>query len=292
MGGLRRLRGGCTGGDVRRDAPAPAAADRSLAAVAGHRASLRRVVRLGHGVARTRAALGADRGARRGAAAGARCASGSRSRSDRARAIVAANPASGSWPSAHSRRQADPWKTQSVLVHEVARLPAGEELGVEAVQPLDLEERVGDQQHPPDDALDRAARRVDEAREGREVQRRLFARRAPEAARGHGRRGTRSARSGVSRSRRIERERDGRPSVARGEVQEAADAAVSRRARGRRGCRRGRPGEARRVTSRSRAPPRPPRQLRLTASSSASSASESSSQLGAARPRSPASPGG
>jgi hypothetical protein len=43
------------------------------------------------------------------------------------------------------RREADPGKSDNVLVHEVAGLPAREELGVEAMQPLDLEEGVGNQ---------------------------------------------------------------------------------------------------------------------------------------------------
>ena len=42
------------------------------------------------------------------------------------------------------------------------------------MQPLDLEERVGDQEPSSDDALHPPARRVDEAREGGEVEGRLF----------------------------------------------------------------------------------------------------------------------
>jgi hypothetical protein len=42
------------------------------------------------------------------------------------------------------RRQTDPAKTQHALVQQVAGLPAWEELRVEAVKPLDLEDRIGE----------------------------------------------------------------------------------------------------------------------------------------------------
>src|SRR5207244_4082159 len=60
------------------------------------------------------------------------------------------------------------------LVQEIARLPAREELRVEAVEALDLEERVRERDEPPEHALDRVARVVHVAGEGREVERDLL----------------------------------------------------------------------------------------------------------------------
>ena len=206
-----------------------------------------------------------------------RSASGSRSRSARSSTLSSPRTRLRQLALHPHRRQADPGKTQNVLVHEVARLPAREELGVEAVQPLDLEEAASAiSSAAPDDALEPPARRVDEAREGREVERRLLDAAVAEQLERRGRRGTPSGRSGVSRWRRISESETAAPSVARGEVQEAADAGRSRR--GPRTTRLS-PWSSRRSSSSDIAKPRsasPPRQLRLTASSSASSASESS----------------
>src|SRR5262249_52932385 len=64
-------------------------------------------------------------------------------------------------------------EAEALLVHEVARLPAREELRVEPVEPLDLEPRVADDERAADGLLGDVARLADEACERREVQGRL-----------------------------------------------------------------------------------------------------------------------
>src|SRR5262249_19459937 len=116
-------------------------------------------------------------------------------------------------------------KAHHALVHEIARLPAREELRVEAVQTLDLEVAVGDEEPPARQALEAAARSVDEPREGGEVERDLLDPALPELLD--------PARDQELHQavRRVllaphQRERDRAAAVARHEVEEAADPAV------------------------------------------------------------------
>ena len=176
-----------------------------------------------------------------------------------------------------------PAEGRAALVHEVARLPAREELGVEAVQPFDLEEGVGEQQPAAGKTLERPC--------GAWISRAKAAKLSdasstPRARSSSSPRATRNSIRpfGVSRSRRISESETGPPSVARREVQEAASAPVRVSAQHARGCR---AWSSRRSSSSDIAKPRSPaprRQLPLTASSSASSASQSCAELERAPP--------
>src|SRR5436190_6082926 len=64
-------------------------------------------------------------------------------------------------------------QAERAFVHQVARFPAGEELGVEAVEALDLKDGVGSAQSVAEHSLRPPPRAADEAREGREIQRDL-----------------------------------------------------------------------------------------------------------------------
>src|SRR5439155_25517385 len=78
------------------------------------------------------------------------------------------------------RRQPDTRQARYPLVQQVARLPAREELRVEAVKPLDLEEGIGEQQAAAGQALHPPARLVQEAGKRGEVQPHLFDASLPE----------------------------------------------------------------------------------------------------------------
>ena len=98
-----------------------------------------------------------------------------------------------------------------MLVHQVPRFRARRELGVEAMQALDLEERVGERDSPAEQPLASPLRPLEPAPEGREVQRDLATPRSFSAS--IERTTTNSVRPfGVSRSRRIsDRDIAGRP---------------------------------------------------------------------------------
>src|SRR5207249_2309309 len=65
------------------------------------------------------------------------------------------------------------WQVKPSFEEEVARLPAREELRVEAVEALDLEERVAQREQLPQHTLRVAPWSMDELCEHREVQRHL-----------------------------------------------------------------------------------------------------------------------
>src|SRR5881409_1473839 len=68
------------------------------------------------------------------------------------------------------RDEPDAREPEDALVDEVARLPAGEELRVEAVEALDLEERVGERQRPSENAVANVLLVLHDPGEGGEVQ--------------------------------------------------------------------------------------------------------------------------
>lgn len=69
--------------------------------------------------------------------------------------------------------EGDARESGEALVHGVAGLPAGEELGVEPVEALDLEDGVGTPRQAAGDAFEQALRVVDEPGERGEVERDL-----------------------------------------------------------------------------------------------------------------------
>src|SRR6266516_2956038 len=71
------------------------------------------------------------------------------------------------------RRQPCAWQPKPSFEEEVARLPAREELRVEAVEALDLEERVAQREQPSQNTLRVTSWSMDELCERREVQRHL-----------------------------------------------------------------------------------------------------------------------
>src|SRR6266516_4371756 len=68
------------------------------------------------------------------------------------------------------RRQPCAWQPKPSFEEEVARLPAREELRVEAVEALDLEERVAQREQPSQNTLRVTSWSMDELCERREVQ--------------------------------------------------------------------------------------------------------------------------
>src|SRR5437764_6900795 len=71
-------------------------------------------------------------------------------------------------------RQTRARETERPLVEQVARLPAREELRVEAVEALDLEERIAKRDQAAGQPLQATSRALHQAREGREVERDLL----------------------------------------------------------------------------------------------------------------------
>jgi hypothetical protein len=63
------------------------------------------------------------------------------------------------------RGQSDARKSGEALIHDVAGLPAGEELGVEAVETFDLEDSIGASGQPAGGAFKQPLRVVDESGE-------------------------------------------------------------------------------------------------------------------------------
>src|SRR5579875_3904254 len=72
-------------------------------------------------------------------------------------------------------REPDGRQVGEALDADVAAAPLGEELAVEGVEPLELEDVVGEQQRAPDEALDRRRGPLahEEVGEGAEVERDL-----------------------------------------------------------------------------------------------------------------------
>src|SRR5262249_12551185 len=69
------------------------------------------------------------------------------------------------------RRDPGAGEAEAALVHEVARLPPGEELGVEAVEPLDLEPRIAERDRPAGGAIEESVGLPQEPCERGEVER-------------------------------------------------------------------------------------------------------------------------
>ena len=105
-----------------------------------------------------------------------RCASGLLSRSARSSTLSSPRTRLGQLALRPQSSQTGPRQAEPALVHEVARLPTREELRVEAVEPLDLEEAVGQQQDAPPTRRSRRLRGlVDQPCEDGEVERGLVA---------------------------------------------------------------------------------------------------------------------